>query len=434
MADIYQEIWNADQEGNGIEAILTTETGSAENGYVKVNAAMNESGEGDLKVLTEVQIPSKKMATYDACLKLFNNFTLAEPMPEFDTPEERAELHNFVALILKTKPMEVARAYIQQETGMAITDERWHNTIMEMWFRRFSSGGDPELTGFEHVVVGEQEGAKVQGYHFWWKYYLDDGLGHLVDDGATVIQSLKNDRITYHGSKQSNEQLQFPESVTISYRWHAPDYENNAVRPLFKKIGGFFVGCSVEGLMALGTVRAHKGVQAPRTAVIEGARYDMKLFHSPNGQHIRTFYPIFRGAADIVDAGSRSNAQPAGDVQMPAINSHDDVISSPVRVISAIVNPLNVDAGFEIITVVNVAAIAQPLSGWSMADKNDHRYEFADKELQPGEFLTIKLSGEDLQLSNKGGDITLYDNLQRIVHRVSYSKVQAKKQGVTILF
>ena len=35
-------------------------------------------------------------------------------------------------------------------------------------------GADPALSGFEHVVVGEQEGAKAQGYHFWYKYYLDD--------------------------------------------------------------------------------------------------------------------------------------------------------------------------------------------------------------------------------------------------------------------
>ena len=55
--------------------------------------------------------------------------------------------------------------------------------------------------------------------------------------------------------------------MTISWRWHAPDYQANAFRPLSKKIGGFFVGCSVEGLMALGTVRAHKGVRAPHPGV-----------------------------------------------------------------------------------------------------------------------------------------------------------------------
>jgi hypothetical protein len=59
--------------------------------------------------------------------------------------------------------MQVAREYVATATGTGLSRERWYNTLMEMWFRRFSMGGDPALSGFEHVVVGEQEGAKAQG-------------------------------------------------------------------------------------------------------------------------------------------------------------------------------------------------------------------------------------------------------------------------------
>ena len=166
MSDIYQEIWTADQAQNGVEPILTTEEGSQEHGYVKVNAELDSSSDPNLKVLDELHIPSHKLNTYNICRKLFNNFSLAEPMPEFDTPEERKEVHDFLSAIIETEPMKVARRYIERETNSTISSERWHNTIMEMWFRRFSSGGDPELSGFEHVVVGEQEKSKVQGYHF----------------------------------------------------------------------------------------------------------------------------------------------------------------------------------------------------------------------------------------------------------------------------
>lgn len=421
MSGIYQEIWNADQSGNGVEALLDNEGGSPEHGYVKVNTQLDNSSDENLKVLTEVHIPSGKMATYDACRKLFNNYTLAEPMPEFDTPEERLEVHNFVNAIVETEPMKVARAYIERESGTSISRERWYNTIVEMWFRRFASGGDPELTGFEHVVVGEQEKAKVQGYHFWWKYYLDDGFANLVDDSAPVPPGTPHDRITYHGSKQKTGQIQFPESVTISYRWHAPDYENMAIRPLFKKIGGFFVGCSVEGLMALGTVRAHKGVRAPKIAVIEGARYDMKMFHSPNGQHIRTFYPIFLGPADIVDGRP-------GDIPTPVDGA------APIRIIAAKVNPAGHDAGFESVTLVNVQADAVPIGNWSLQDKNNKVHVIEEKTLGSGEFVTIGLSGETVQLSNKGGEIRLLDGSRKLVHQVSYSRAQAKNQGVTVLF
>lgn len=433
MSGIYQDIWNADQAGNGLEAILDTEAGTRDHGYVKVNSRLDLSSDEDLKVITDVHIPEHKMATYEACRRLFNNYTLPEPMPEFDTPEEREEVHQFVNAIVETEPMEVARAYIQRETGTTLSRERWYNTLVEMWFRRFSSGGDPALSGFEHVVVGEQERAKVQGYHFWWKYYLDDGLASLVDDGAMVPPGLSDDRITYHGSRQKDGQIQFPESVTISYRWRAPDYERNAVRPLFKKIGGFFVGCSVEGLMALGTVRAHKGVRAPKVAVIEGARYDMKLFSSPNGQHIRTFYPVFLGAADIVD-GSYRNDWTTEPTDGPASGSEDASVSAPVRIAAARVNPKGHDAGLETITLVNVGATDISLANWSLKDKNDNSHLFQEFELKAGQFMTLSLSGEDVQLSNRGGEIRLYDASQALVHRVSYSKAQANKQGVTILF
>ena len=433
MTGIYQEIWNADQAQNGVEALRDTEEGSQERGYVKVNSALEQNSSPDLRVLTEVHIPQQKMHTYELCRKLFNNYTLAEPLPELDTPEERQEVHDFIDAILETEPMEVARSYIAREMGSTLSRERWHTTITEMWFRRFSSGGDPHLSGFEHVVVGEQEKSKVQGYHFWWKYYLDDGFGRKVDDGIVNFPGLEDDRITYHGSKQKAGQGLFPESVTISYRWYAPDYDEKAVRPLFKKIGGFFVGCSVEGLMALATVRAHKGIRAPRIAVIEGARYDMKLFHSPNGQHIRTFYPIFLGAADMVDGGGREEG---GGNNLPPVNDGDRVTeaTSQVRIIGAIINPQGDDVGFEKVTLVNAGVTDVAITNWSLQDKNNRAHIIENTTLKAGEFKTLNLTGDSMQLSNKGGDIVLQDAQQKLVHRVSYSKAQARNQGVTVLF
>lgn len=419
MSSIYQQIWTADQEANGVEPILSTETGSTAQGFVKVNADLEASTDRDLKVITEVHIPDHKMATYNACLKLFNNYTLAERELEVDEPEERQEVHDFLELIVDTPPMEVARSFIASETGTQISRERWHNTLVEMWFRRFASGGDPHLSGFEHVVVGEQEGSKVQGYHFWWKYFLDDGFGPMVDADARVPAALGDDRITYHGSKQADGQIKFPESVTISYRWQAPDYQARAIRPLFKKIGGFFVGCSVEGLMALGTVRAHKGVPALDTATIEGARYQLKLFHSPSGQNIRTFYPIFKGPADPSEGGSNRGSGGGRD--------------AGVRIIGAKINPVGHDPGFETISLVNTSAAAVSLVGWGLVDKNGSTTSLSG-DIGPGEFKTIELSGEGVQLSNKGGSIRLVNASNASVHEVIYSKAQARQQGITVLF
>src|SRR5262249_13686787 len=146
----------------------------------------------------------------------------------------------------------------------------------------------------------EMQRGDVQGYHFWWKYYLDDGFASEVDNARPGFPGLMDDRIKYDHSAEKQGQMAFPESVTISFAWDAPDSAERRIKELVKQTGGFFVGCSPEGLMALGTVRAHVGANAPKTAVINGARYEMKMILSPSKQNIRTFYPIYLGPSGTV--------------------------------------------------------------------------------------------------------------------------------------
>jgi len=427
MSDIYQEIWSTDQAHNGIEAILSDQTGDPAKGFVKVNRDLEDNRDPNLRVLTEVHIPDHKRSTYDLCRALFNNYALPEGDFEIDTEDERTERHTFIEAIRDTPPMQVARAYVADQTGQVVTSDRWHNTLVEMWFRRFSQGGDPELTGFEHVVVGEQEGGKVQGYHYWHKYFLDDGFARQVDDGLAVVPGLSDDRIVYEGPKTADGQMDFPETVTISFRWNAPDYERNAVRPLFKRIGGFFVGCSVEGLMALGTVRAHKGARAPKTAVIEGARYDMKLFRSPNDAHIRTFYPVFKGASDPV----RPGPSPLPPMPRPPVALGGD---GDVRILAAMVNPEGHDPGSETVTIINAGPTPVDSRNWQIVDKNGNTSSVQADNLDPGVPHLVRLPKNEAQLGNKGGTITLRDGSGTTLHTVSYTKAQAKRQNATVIF
>ncbi|MBU0552461.1 hypothetical protein KKF91_15225 [Myxococcota bacterium] len=306
MSDIYQRIWRADQAAHGVPALLDTEDGDPELGYVKVSP---EGTGADHQLLPEVVIPASKQTTYTLCQRLFNNYALAEGAREVDTPQERQELEAFLDAILDAPPMRIAREHISAQAEAPLDDEAWRALVVRLWFERFASKGDPDLTGFEHVVVGEQEGGKVQGYHFWYKYHLDDGQGRLVDGERGPIEGAEDDRITYTRARSQDGQVEFPESVTFAFRWDAPDYDADAVRPLHKRKGGFFVGCSVEGLMALGTVRAWPG--APREAIIEGARYTLKLYHSPDGRHIRTFYPVFEGASEATQRALAAAPDPA---------------------------------------------------------------------------------------------------------------------------
>lgn len=411
MTDIYQQIWNADQASAGVQPILDTAAGNPETGFVKVNSNLNER-DRNLRVLPEAVIPDSKKRTYELCRRLFDNYALPERDQELETPEEREEVHNLVQAMIDTPPMEVAREYVAQATGTSLTRERWYNTIMEMWFRRFSMGGDPHLSGFEHVVVGEQEGPKAQGYHFWYKYYLDDGFAHQVDGSAGNFPGLSDDRIVYLGSKQEKGQAQFPQSVTISYRWDAPDYDREKVRPLTKPIGGFFVGCSVEGLLALGTVRAHMGARAPKEAAIDGARYELKVYRSGNNRHVRTFYPIFLGAGP--------GPGPTGN--------------SDIRIVAALINPAGHDPGKETVTLINLGSQPVSLDGWRIEDRNGRAQPLAGMGIDAGDAVRVTLDASGAQLSNKGGEISLIDTESRVVHTVTYPREEARKQGKTFLF
>jgi hypothetical protein len=423
--NIYQEIWDADQTGSGVKPVLDGQNGDSEHGYVKV--AVKASGEPEFKVLKEVKIPESKMRSYNLVKELFDNYALPERDPESETPQEREEVHNLLSAIVDSAPMQVARHYVEESTNTVVSSERWYATLLELWFRRFSQGGDPDLSGFEHVFVGEQQGANVQGYHFWYKYFLDDGFPSIIDRNR--FPGFQDDRIVYLRGQYDNGQENFPESVTISYKWNAPDYERKAIRPLTKPKGGFFVGCSVEGLMAIGAVRAHLGARAPKEAVINGARYDLKLFRSDNNQNIRTFYPVFLGPAGEVPITQPHPSTPP-DVENPVF------VDSSVRIIAALVNPLGDDTGKEKIILINTGPITASIEGWALLDAMNNRYLLPDQpnSVDAGATTTITLPRNSIQLSNKGGEIRLLNRDGKVVHRVSYTKGQAQEQGRTITF
>ncbi len=425
MMSIYQDIWDADQTGSGVKPILSGRDGDADQGYVKV--AIKASGEPEFKVLPEVRIPESKMRSYDLVKTLFDNYALDERDREDETPQEREEVHNLLSAIVDSAPMQVARAYVEEATNTVISSERWYATLLELWFRRFSMGGDPDLSGFEHVFVGEHQDSKVQGYHFWYKYYLDDGLASEIDRNR--FPGFKDDRIVYLRGQYDNGQEDYPESVTISYKWDAADYDRKAIRSLTKPKGGFFVGCSVEGLMAIGTVRAHVGARAPKEAVINGGRYDLKLFRSDNNQNIRTFYPVFLGpSGEVPDTGPGPVTPPGGEPPT--------TVSSAIRIIAALINPLGDDAGKETVTLINTGATDASMEGWFLLDAMNNRFQLPGqpKSLAAGATMAIALPKNSIQLSNKGGEIRLLNRDSKVVHRVSYSKTQAQEQGRTLTF
>jgi poly(U)-specific endoribonuclease len=281
-AGIYQQIWDADQAGRGIRPIAAGARGDPDQGFVIVDeAAGSEAGH---RLFAEVQIPEPKRLTYELCRRLFDNYRLDQTKPEDTTPEEARETLALLDAISDSLPMRAARRHLEQQRGRAYDDGAWQELIFEVWFRPFDDGRNRDLSGFEHVVVGEQRAGRVNGYHFWYKYYLDDGIGQAAD-------AIEFDGLRYAGLAAIGPRL--PEVVTLAFRWHAEDAEAGIRRALYKPVGGFFVGCSVEGLMALGLVRFFERGRVEAT--INRGRYELDLYRSPDGQSLRSSFPRLLG-------------------------------------------------------------------------------------------------------------------------------------------
>ena len=289
MADIYQQIWDADQGYAGLKAI---KHGSVPDGVLTAGGyvVVNESGSGsDHRLIEEISIPAAKLPTYTSAKKLFNNYTLDQTKRENDFPEEAAEVQDFLEKVYRSPPMDVAREYVASRSGNAVSPDQWWGIVERVWFERYDMGRNKDLSGFEHVVVGEQERGKVKGYHWWYKYYLDERFRR--DDGSQEIDSITF--LSWEGLPADTS----PEIATLSFKWRAFDYEAEAFRPLTKPIGGFWIGPSIAGLLAMGTVAFLPEAAAPRRTVINGVKYDLAVHGSSNGRHLRTFYPVFKEMA-----------------------------------------------------------------------------------------------------------------------------------------
>jgi uncharacterized protein YukJ len=103
-----------------------------------------------------------------------------------------------------------------------------------------------------------------------------------------------------------------------------------------------------------------------------------------------------------------------------------------VRIIAALANPEGKAPEDETVTLINTAPYKIDLTGWKIADKMKNKFTLQGN-LKPGDTKLIHLP-QDVQLSNKGGIITLLDAEGLKVDGVSYSKKEAHHEGWTIIF
>jgi uncharacterized protein YukJ len=103
-----------------------------------------------------------------------------------------------------------------------------------------------------------------------------------------------------------------------------------------------------------------------------------------------------------------------------------------VRIVGALANTIGPAPEHETVTILNASPNAIDLTGWQIADKLKHKHSLSGT-ISAGATLVVALP-PTVQLSNKGGIITLLDKKGLKVDGVAYTEKQADKEGWTIVF
>lgn len=117
----------------------------------------------------------------------------------------------------------------------------------------------------------------------------------------------------------------------------------------------------------------------------------------------------------------------------------------PIYITAAMVNPETPERENEWVSIINLSGEAIDLDGWTLGDTKRTPKDIGKdangnkRVLNPGEAVAIKPISP-LQLSNKGGTITLYEKPEagrkqgKRIDRVHYTEEQAKKEDVPVIF
>lgn len=117
----------------------------------------------------------------------------------------------------------------------------------------------------------------------------------------------------------------------------------------------------------------------------------------------------------------------AGPVYYPT----SDEPQGMIRIVAALVNSVS-SPEVEYVTIVNTTPGDLDLTGWHLLDQRENRMPL-EGMLPPGETLRIKITSP-VQLSNKGGLITIVDGNDLKIDGVAYTQTQASHPGWTITF
>ena len=108
----------------------------------------------------------------------------------------------------------------------------------------------------------------------------------------------------------------------------------------------------------------------------------------------------------------------------------DDKPDGLVRIVGALVNAVRTPEK-EVVTLLNTADRDIDLTGWKLANRQPNTT--LSGTLAAGSALQVEVK-KPMELSNRGGIVSVLDNRGIKVHGVSYTREQARTPGLTIAF
>jgi len=148
------------------------------------------------------------------------------------------------------------------------------------------------------------------------------------------------------------------------------------------------------------------------------------LFHFPSSQQWVAVFLAFQS--------QRWHTDDTTGHYIPDIPDEGVQGEGAISIVAAMVNPFGGAPERETITLLNASPDAIDLKGWEIADKTKRKLPLSGI-IEAGATMVLTMP-QDYPLGNKGGILSLLNDVGLKVDGVSYTADQAKKEGWTILF
>ncbi|MCK5833429.1 DUF2278 family protein [bacterium] len=158
------------------------------------------------------------------------------------------------------------------------------------------------------------------------------------------------------------------------------------------------------------------------------------FFYYPKDNLWTAVFVVFQSQSRHTDDAT---GFPIGPEPLPIPESYDDPEIPDIPEVYIMGATLHFDGNKPVeqkVTLLNVTDKPVDLDGFSIADLLMNKEVITKTIIKPGQFLTIKLSGNSTVLSSLGGIITLLDNRGLKVHGVYYNREDIKQKRWTLRF